>query len=939
MRLNRKVVGWIVSGLAVVVLAFGLGCDGGGGGGGEKVSTDTIAPSVFITSPTGSDGYSTKSSTIDLDGSASDNQGLSYITWSNNQGGSGTATGTTEWSISGISLQPGDNVITVTAHDSAGNIATDSITITYNSNLEFLSTLQLTPDSVFVNEPTTVVFRIALENNSNLDASTVKLLNVDSNNNIVGTITTLADDGNVDNGDDIASDGVFSGKASFTESVEGNIRLRVSAETIETTGRVTAYSEVLNLSVIAHLADAEFSKAVSMPDETQQKYDELKATYGEETAKTKTVEWLKTQPEVTEAGISESGNGIWYGLESGILGGILLHPEGTEGGRIGVTPKKPLVKQDLDYKSNQNLLTFGKSASKIGLLKALSSSTSKPTIGSKNILVIAPFNWQWKTSGAAFEESVYNMFANSICPTFNVTKIYDSSATVEVFKTLSNYGVVVLHTNGDAYFNQDLHSIWQGLDEIFATPWGKVVFLTGEKATETNKATYEVDLKKGRLAIIGGYYAITPAFVKYYNKSFPDSIIYNGSRRGMYNDSMSSAFIGNGVKTYFGFSEYVLSAYDNNIALTLFDSLVNKSKTTGEAFNDAISAHGTNDGSNPPAYFKMVGSKDLTVRGEGITNGTFEVGNINGWWTGQGDVRIISQLGPLSPQEGVYMCIISTGLGSINDSDSYVEQTLCIPAGVTTLSFDYNVVSEEPMEWVGTQYDDRFEATLNASGHTPDIYTPDINSSFYNDKNPYYLAGFGNQCTAFAWGRAYEKVGIKLTFSDGSQQTYPSGKYWIDQNTNGLLSGNIPRANSIAVWGGDDSNPHGHVAYVEDVIGDNVIINEANVHTYNHGGGYDGKPKTINISQMEYRKLAGNLKGYLYLNIANESINTSSWTAVSGIDFDGGDDTTYMTGWKHIAYDVSGFAGRGPITLRLHVWDRGDSIYDTAVLIDNIKLE
>jgi len=33
MRLSNKVVGWIVSGLAVVVLAFGLGCDGGGGGG------------------------------------------------------------------------------------------------------------------------------------------------------------------------------------------------------------------------------------------------------------------------------------------------------------------------------------------------------------------------------------------------------------------------------------------------------------------------------------------------------------------------------------------------------------------------------------------------------------------------------------------------------------------------------------------------------------------------------------------------------------------------------------------------------------------------------------------------------------------------------------------------------------------------------------------
>jgi hypothetical protein len=97
----------------------------------------------------------------------------------------------------------------------------------------------------------------------------------------------------------------------------------------------------------------------------------------------------------------------------------------------------------------------------------------------------------------------------------------------------------------------------------------------------------------------------------------------------------------------------------------------------------------------------------------------------------------------------------------------------CIPAGTTTLSFDYNVVSEEPMEWVGTQYDDKFEVTLTTS------------------------------------------------------------------------SGTTP--------------------------------------------------------------------------IVSESINTSFWTPVSGIDFYGGDDTTYMIGLKHIAYDVSELAGKGPVTLRFHI--------------------
>jgi hypothetical protein len=759
---------------------------------GNGPSAPPIDPSIEITSPTGSSGYSTKSSTVTLAGSSSD--GVVSITWLNSRGGSGTAIGTTDWIISSIPLQTGDNFIRVTAKDSVGKGSSDSITVTYNPSIAFLSTLQMTPDSAFVNEATTVIFRIGIENAPNLDKSSVKVLRVDANNNIVGTLASLADDGNVVNGDDIASDGVFSGKAVINESTEGYIRLRVSADITETSGTVTAYTEVFNFSVMAHLTDAQFSKAVSMPNETQQKYDELKSLYGEALAKTKTVEWLKTQSMVSQAGISGSGNGIWYVLDSGTLGGILLNPEGTEGGRVGIAPKKPLVKQDVNYKSNTSINT-GESATSglLKVIKASSTSTTKSTIGNKNVLVIAPFNWQWKTLGTAFEETVYNTFKNASCPTFNVaTPIYDSNANVEAFKTLSNYGIVVLHTHGDSFFNQDLKSIWTGLDDIFAKLDGEVVFLTGEKATDSGKATYESDLKKGRLAIVGGYYAITPAFITYYNKSFPDSIIYNGSCRGMYNHSMSSAFIGNGAKTYYGFSEYVESQYDNDIALTLFDSLVNNGKTTNEAFNDAITANGSNDGGSPPAYFKMQGSSDLTIRVEGIVNGSFETGNTKGW-TGQGDVRIISQLGPLSPSDGSYMNIISTGLGSINDSDSSVEQSFCIPAGVTTLSFDYNVVSEEPMEFVGSKYDDQFKAVLS----------------------------------------------------------------------------------------------------------------------------------TTSVSTT----------------IASESINTSSWTQVYGINFYGGDDTTFMTGWKHITYDVSSLAGQGAVTLKFHTWDKGDSLYDTAALLDNIKLE
>src|SRR5205807_1524422 len=54
-------------------------------------------------------------------------------TWTNNRGGSGTATGSTDWNIAAVGLQPGTNVITVTARDGANNPGTDTLTITYGA--------------------------------------------------------------------------------------------------------------------------------------------------------------------------------------------------------------------------------------------------------------------------------------------------------------------------------------------------------------------------------------------------------------------------------------------------------------------------------------------------------------------------------------------------------------------------------------------------------------------------------------------------------------------------------------------------------------------------------------------------------------------------------------------------------------------------------------
>ena len=64
-----------------------------------------------------------------MSGSASDNVGVTKVIWVNSLGGSGTASGTESWSISNITLSKGENVVTVTARDAAGNTSTDTLKV------------------------------------------------------------------------------------------------------------------------------------------------------------------------------------------------------------------------------------------------------------------------------------------------------------------------------------------------------------------------------------------------------------------------------------------------------------------------------------------------------------------------------------------------------------------------------------------------------------------------------------------------------------------------------------------------------------------------------------------------------------------------------------------------------------------------------------------
>lgn len=73
------------------------------------------------------------------------------------------------------------------------------------------------------------------------------------------------------------------------------------------------------------------------------------------------------------------------------------------------------------------------------------------------------------------------------------------------------------------------------------------------------------------------------------------------------------------------------------------------------------------------------------------------------------------------------------------------------------------------------------------------------------------------------------------------------------------------------------------------------------------------------------------------VQLAFESVNGSTFSAVSGIDFPGGDNTVGHTGFKVVSMTIPVTAGPG--IYRIVVRDEGDGIYDSNVLIDHIRFK
>lgn len=157
----------------------------------------------------------------------------------------------------------------------------------------------------------------------------------------------------------------------------------------------------------------------------------------------------------------------------------------------------------------------------------------------------------------------------------------------------------------------------------------------------------------------------------------------------------------------------------------------------------------------------------------------------------------------------------------------------------------------------------------SAASFSPRLSAPgSSNKYYYSNLNVFYKYGYGMpNCTAYAYGRAYEILGSepKLSWNNAEQ--------WYDYNkSNGYYKyGQTPKVGAIACWSYNGGG--GHVAVVEKVENGQITFSNS---------AWSGQNFYLSYARTSDKNAGGNswwnFQGYIYLGDFSGSTSTTQAT-------------------------------------------------------------
>ena len=619
-----------------------------------------------------------------------------------------------------VPLEIGDNAMTVTVHDRFSATVELNLTVIRTRLVSFDSALDLSETAVPTGSLESVTARIALTNLAPGEPIEVDLVHVDTSGSVVEELTELADEGDVDDGDDVPGDGVYSGKFTVPTDAEGEFLVRVRAQR----GGIVDYSEVVVLSVIDPFTEDEIAAATAAVDAAvgaEEAKGTVELTASELRAvKENIVNEFASMEGVASSQLAEDGRMILTEFESGLNYALLFVEEDAAGESVkqgtgaesrhdpdaATTPAPSL---DFYVNSSRPSSLAGRPDGSSPKTANSGTAAGKDVIGASTALFLGPFEASF---GSRDETNfVYPSVQASTTPSFDsIVREINHDVTVEDFKRFEDYGITVLSSHG-------------------GVASGTVFVSTGQEATAALQTQYTKDIAANRLWVgqsvnvrRTGFWSIlwstkqapgfliAPNFIRRYNQNIPNSLVIISTCKGLINGTMASAFLAGGAAAYLGFTDTVGSTFAADSVKHFVDRMI-AGDTVQEALASTHSTIGVAEQDSTPASLVFRGNGSLKLDGVGLLNGSFEE-NLLHWVGNGGDIRILTRLSNVRPTDGSRFVVLSSGLGSINDSEAILHQNFVVPSDASTLSFSYNVLSEEPHEYIGSQFDDQFEAHL-----------------------------------------------------------------------------------------------------------------------------------------------------------------------------------------------------------------------------------
>ena len=326
--------------------------------------------------------------------------------------------------------------------------------------------------------------------------------------------------------------------------------------------------------------DSHLMDAMSDPD-----YDKQSVADKKETVLAAFEDLLKNQ-KITGAPVYNEASysfGFKYnvGVGAGIPGKVLIHEEES---------RREAGAEKTDTRS---------------ILKEKSAMSQEETDadGKKNVVILHNFDL---SDCSATEQSWVQYYDkltdNALGSISNIEKKYN--ATVEDYKKLQNYDVMVIDSHGVYDRNEKDPEL-----------------CLREKATSELDQKYENDIKMNRVDRVvqkkGTYYRLRPRFFPFYyqNSKLNDGIVWiaacvNYGECSETDPDMAEAWHSAGADAVYAYLNEVDAGYDFRLYKSVMTSLASGT-STGEALKKAKEEHGNDDGYRPdPAVMYLHGNQD-----------------------------------------------------------------------------------------------------------------------------------------------------------------------------------------------------------------------------------------------------------------------------------------------------------------------------------------